>query len=42
VHTFGIPKEYLDHASRGQVLEAIGLTPDVIGTQLIARLTAHA
>lgn len=41
VHSFGIPKEYLEHASRGQVLEAIGLTPDVIGTQLIARLSAH-
>ncbi|MFC6706458.1 1-deoxy-D-xylulose-5-phosphate synthase [Flexivirga alba] len=41
VHTFGIPKAYLEHASRGQVLEAIGLTPDVIGTQLIARLTSH-
>lgn len=41
VHTFGIPKEYLEHASRGQVLEAIGLTPDVIGTQLIARLSSH-
>ncbi|MGN6414709.1 1-deoxy-D-xylulose-5-phosphate synthase [Flexivirga sp.] len=42
VHTFGIPKEYLEHASRGQVLEAIGLTPDVIGTRLIARLSSHA
>lgn len=40
VHTFGIPKEYPEQASRGQVFEAVGLTPDVIGTRLIARLSA--
>ncbi|WP_265443975.1 1-deoxy-D-xylulose-5-phosphate synthase [Flexivirga meconopsidis] len=40
LHTFGVPKVFPDHASRGQVLEAIGLTPDVVGTELIARLTA--
>jgi 1-deoxy-D-xylulose-5-phosphate synthase len=32
--TFGIPREFLDHASRGQVLERIGLTPDTIATAL--------
>lgn len=38
LRTFGIPKEFLAHASRGQVLDAIGLTPDVIATKLIAGL----
>ncbi|UIJ33660.1 1-deoxy-D-xylulose-5-phosphate synthase [Allobranchiibius sp. GilTou73] len=40
VHPFGIPKRFLDHASRGQVLEQIGLTSDVIATDLIGRI-AH-
>ena len=34
VHCFGIPKEFLKHASRSQVLEQIGLTPDAIATAL--------
>ena len=34
VHCFGIPKEFLKHASRSQVLEQIGLTPDAIATSL--------
>ncbi|TWP36917.1 1-deoxy-D-xylulose-5-phosphate synthase [Leekyejoonella antrihumi] len=38
VHTFGIPKQFLQHASRAQVLEEIGLTPDVVATELIGRL----
>ena len=38
VWTYGIPKEFLDHGSRGQVLERIGLTPDTIATSLIDRL----
>ena len=38
LHTFGIPKEFLEHASRDQVFEAIGLTPDIIATELISRL----
>ncbi|MDF8265849.1 1-deoxy-D-xylulose-5-phosphate synthase [Luteipulveratus flavus] len=38
VHCFGIPKEFLEHASRGQVLEQIGLTPDVVSSALIERL----
>ncbi len=36
VRPFGIPKEFLDHASRGQVLAAIGLTPDAIAQALLA------
>ncbi|KYH44093.1 1-deoxy-D-xylulose-5-phosphate synthase [Branchiibius sp. NY16-3462-2] len=39
LRTFGVPQEFLEHASRGQVLDAIGLTPDVIATKLIADLT---
>jgi 1-deoxy-D-xylulose-5-phosphate synthase len=39
VHCYGIPKEFLDHASRSQVLEQIGLTPDAIATSLGTELT---
>jgi len=39
VHCYGIPKEFLDHASRSQVLEQIGLTPDAISTSLGSVLT---
>ncbi|NLG23429.1 MAG: 1-deoxy-D-xylulose-5-phosphate synthase, partial [Actinomycetales bacterium] len=38
VWTYGIPKQFLDHGSRGQVLERIGLTPDTIATSLTERL----
>jgi 1-deoxy-D-xylulose-5-phosphate synthase len=31
---YGIPKEFLHHASRGQVLEQVGLTADAIATSL--------
>ncbi len=34
VHCYGIPKEFLAHASRNQVLDEIGLTPDAIATAL--------
>jgi 1-deoxy-D-xylulose-5-phosphate synthase len=34
VHCYGITKEFLAHASRSQVLESIGLTPDAIATSL--------
>ncbi len=34
VHCYGIPKEFLRHALRGEVLEQIGLTPDAIATSL--------
>ncbi|GAA4883826.1 1-deoxy-D-xylulose-5-phosphate synthase [Serinicoccus chungangensis] len=38
VHGYGIPQEFLDHGSRDQVLERIGLTPDAVATSLSARL----
>jgi 1-deoxy-D-xylulose-5-phosphate synthase len=44
VRCFGIPKEFLDHASRSEVLERIGLTPDAIATSLgssLAHLTGQ-
>ncbi|AKU17064.1 1-deoxy-D-xylulose-5-phosphate synthase [Luteipulveratus mongoliensis] len=41
VHCYGIPKEFLDHASRGQVLEQIGLTSDSVASSLISRLHPH-
>ena len=37
VHRFGLPKEFIDHASRGQILESVGLTPDPI----VERLRTH-
>lgn len=38
VTTYGIPKEFLAHASRGQVMETVGLTPDPIVTDLLPKL----
>ena len=38
VHLHGIPKQFLEHASRGQVLEQVGLTADSIATSLAAVL----
>ena len=38
VHVFGIPKQFLDHASRAQVLEEVGLTADAVATSLATRL----
>lgn len=38
VHGYGIPVEFLDHGSRDQVLERIGLTPDRVATALSAQL----
>ena len=35
VHLHGIPTEFLHHASRGQVLEQIGLTPEAIAASLL-------
>lgn len=37
VHRFGLPKEFIQHASRGQVLESVGLAPEPI----VERLRAH-
>ena len=38
VHTYGIPKRFLVHASRGQVLEEIGLTADSVVAALAPKL----
>ena len=38
VDVFGIPKRFLDHALRGQVLDAIDLTPDAVAGHLRDRL----
>jgi 1-deoxy-D-xylulose-5-phosphate synthase len=38
VHLHGIPKRFLDHASRGQLLEEVGLTADAVATSLATRL----
>jgi 1-deoxy-D-xylulose-5-phosphate synthase len=38
VDVFGLPKEFLDHGSRGQVLDLVGLTPDVVANSLRDRL----
>ena len=38
VHLHGIPKQFLQHASRGEVLEEVGLTPDALADALTARL----
>jgi 1-deoxy-D-xylulose-5-phosphate synthase len=37
VWSYGIRQEFLDHGSRGQVLERVGLTPDSIATSLVSR-----
>ena len=34
----GIPKDFLQHGSRGQVLDRVGLTPDAVAGRLRARL----
>ncbi len=40
VRLHGIPKAFLDHASRGQLFDEIGLTPDAIATATLADLAA--
>ena len=42
VHCHGIPKRFLEHASRSQLLEIVGLTPDAIATSLLAHLSTRA
>ncbi len=34
VQTYGIPRRFIDHGSRAQVLEEIGLTADRIGARV--------
>ncbi len=38
VHLHGIPKRFLEHASRGQLLDELGLTADAVATSLASRL----
>ncbi|MEI2764437.1 MAG: 1-deoxy-D-xylulose-5-phosphate synthase [Dermatophilaceae bacterium] len=38
VHLYGIPKRFLEHASRAEVLEQIRLTPDAVADSLMAAL----
>jgi 1-deoxy-D-xylulose-5-phosphate synthase len=38
VHLYGIPKRFLHHASRAQLLEELGLTADSVAVDLEARL----
>jgi 1-deoxy-D-xylulose-5-phosphate synthase len=38
VHTYGIPKRFLDHASRGQILEDVGLTAEQVVADLEPRV----
>ncbi|MFI0407636.1 1-deoxy-D-xylulose-5-phosphate synthase [Actinomadura sp. 3N508] len=43
IRTFGIPQEFLDHASRGEILADIGLTPQALArdiTEHVARITS--
>jgi len=42
VHLHGIPKRFLEHGSRDQVLDEAGLSPDAIATALMAALVAPA
>ena len=41
VHTFGIPKRFLAHASRSELLEELGLTADTVVAGLAPKLTAR-
>lgn len=38
VHSFGLPREFLDHGTREQVLESAALTADVVASRLRDRL----
>jgi len=38
IDLFGLPREFLDHGSRGQVLDRVGLTPEAISTRLLDSL----
>lgn len=39
---FGIPHEFLQHASRAEIIENIGLDPDAVSHSVIARLSAES
>jgi 1-deoxy-D-xylulose-5-phosphate synthase len=36
IDLFGLPREFLDHGSRGQVLDRVGLTPEAIVARLLS------
>jgi 1-deoxy-D-xylulose-5-phosphate synthase len=38
VRGFGIPQQFLDHASRGQILETIGLTAQEVSRQIVEQI----
>ncbi len=38
VDVFGLPKRFLDHGSRGHVLDSVDLTPEAVASTLRARL----
>ncbi len=38
VDELGLPDEFLDHASRDEILEAVGLTPQAIARDLVAQV----
>jgi len=38
VTELGLPDEFLDHASRGEILEQVGLTPQAIARDLVAQV----
>jgi 1-deoxy-D-xylulose-5-phosphate synthase len=40
VHGYGVPPQFLDHGSRAQVLDRIGLTADSVATSLAARVAS--
>ncbi|HEX2705259.1 MAG TPA: transketolase C-terminal domain-containing protein, partial [Candidatus Lustribacter sp.] len=40
VHLYGIPKAFLGHGSRGEVLEEAGLTPEAVADRLSEALRA--
>ena len=42
VRLHGIPQEFLDHATRGAILDRIGLTPQAVALDTITRLSALA
>jgi 1-deoxy-D-xylulose-5-phosphate synthase len=35
IQLFGLPREFLDHGSRGQVLDRVGLTPEAIAATVL-------
>ncbi|MDO5671980.1 MAG: 1-deoxy-D-xylulose-5-phosphate synthase [Actinomycetaceae bacterium] len=37
VYTFGVPKEFLEHASRGSILEGLGLSAQKITKKILAK-----